>query len=49
MLQDRTDERLALDAATGDREAFGELLERHYGRILSVGWRLLGSRAEAER
>lgn len=48
MLQDRTDERLALDAANGDREAFGELLERHYGRILSVGWRLLGSRAEAE-
>lgn len=48
MLQDRTDERLALDAANGDREAFGELLERHYGRILSVGWRLLGSRTEAE-
>jgi RNA polymerase sigma-70 factor (ECF subfamily) len=48
MLQDRTDERLALDAANGDREAFGELLERHYGRILSVGQRLLGSRSEAE-
>lgn len=48
MLQDRTDERLALSAANGDREAFGELLERHYGRILSVGQRLLGSRAEAE-
>lgn len=48
MLQDRTDERLALSAANGDREAFGELVERHYGRILAVGWRLLGSRAEAE-
>lgn len=48
MLQDRTDERLALGAANGDREAFGELVERHYGRILSVGQRLLGDRAEAE-
>ena len=48
MLQDRTDERLAISAANGDREAFGELLERHYGRILSLGQRLLGSRAEAE-
>ncbi|HSF95145.1 MAG TPA: sigma-70 family RNA polymerase sigma factor [Thermohalobaculum sp.] len=48
MLQDRTDERLALSAANGDREAFGELLERHYGLILSLGQRLLGSRAEAE-
>ena len=48
MLQDRTDERLALDAANGDREAFGELLERHYGRILGIGQRLLGNRAEAE-
>jgi RNA polymerase sigma-70 factor (ECF subfamily) len=48
MLQDRTDERLALCAANGDRQAFGELLERHYSRILSIGWRLLGSRAEAE-
>ena len=48
MLQELTDEGLALDAANGDREAFGRLLERHYGRILSLGQRLLGSRAEAE-
>lgn len=48
MLQQRTDEGLARDAANGDREAFGELVGRHYGRILSLGHRLLGNRAEAE-
>jgi len=48
MLHDRADERLALSAANGDREAFGELLERHYGRILGLSHRLLGNRAEAE-
>jgi len=48
MLQQRTDEGLARDAANGDREAFGELVGRHYGRILSLGQRLLGNRAEAE-
>ncbi len=48
MLQDRTDERLALSAANGDRQAFGELLERHYGRIFGLSLRLLGSRTEAE-
>lgn len=48
MLHERADERLALSAANGDREAFGELLERHYGRILGLGTRLLGDRAEAE-
>jgi len=48
MLQEITDEGLAIDAANGDREAFGRLLERHYGRILSLGHRLLGNRAEAE-
>ena len=48
MLQQTADERLALSAANGDREAFGELLERHYGRILRLCLRLLGDRAEAE-
>jgi RNA polymerase sigma-70 factor (ECF subfamily) len=48
MLQQTADERLALSAANGDREAFGELLERHYGRILGLSQRLLGNRAEAE-
>ena len=48
MLQERADEGLALCAANGDREAFGVLLERHYGLVLGVGMRLLGNRAEAE-
>jgi len=48
MVQDGADERLALSAANGDREAFGELLERHYGRVFAVALRLLGDRAEAE-
>ena len=48
MLHERADERLALSAANGDRQAFGELLERHYGRIFALSLRLLGNRAEAE-
>lgn len=43
-----SDEELALAAAGGDRAAFGALVERHYGRMLALGWRLTGSRAEAE-
>lgn len=42
------DEALALAAANGDREAFAALLSRHYDRIFRLGWRLLGSPAEAE-
>ena len=49
MLHDRADERLALSAANGDREAFGELLERHYGRIVRLGLRLMGDRASFRR
>jgi RNA polymerase sigma-70 factor (ECF subfamily) len=48
MLHERADERLALSAANGDREAFGVLLERHYGRILGLSHRMLGNRTEAE-
>ncbi len=48
MLHERADERLALSAANGDRQAFGELLERHYGRIFGLSQRLMGDRAEAE-
>ncbi len=48
MLQQTADERLALSAANGDGEAFGELLERHYGLIFRLSQRLMGDRAEAE-
>ncbi len=46
MAQD--DESLARAAAAGDREAFASLVARHYDRVFRIGWRLLGSAAEAE-
>lgn len=45
---DVDDEILASRAAAGDRNAFSELLERHYGLIYRVGARMLGNGAEAE-
>jgi RNA polymerase sigma-70 factor (ECF subfamily) len=48
MRMETPDEALAHAARNGDREAFAALLERHYDRMLRLGWRLLGSAAEAE-
>ena len=48
MRMESPDEALALAAAKGDREAFAALLGRHYDRIFRLGWRLTGSKAEAE-
>lgn len=48
MRMETPDEALAQAAAAGDRAAFALLLERHYDRVLALGWRLTGSRAEAE-
>lgn len=39
---------LAARAAAGDAAAFARLLERHYDRIHRIGWRLLGTAAEAD-
>lgn len=47
MLMETPDETLASAAANGDRDAFAALLARHYDRIFSLAYRLLGSRAEA--
>ena len=47
-MTDPADEILARRAAAGDRNAFSELLERHYGLIYRVGARMLGSGAEVE-
>lgn len=47
-MTDPADEILARRAAAGDRNAFSELLERHYGLIYRVGARMLGDGAEAE-
>ena len=47
-MTDVDDEILARRAAAGDRNAFSELLERHYGLIYRVAVRMLGNGAEAE-
>jgi len=50
MLQEKaaSDQELVGRAADGDRDAFGELVERHYGFVYRVAYRLCGSRADAE-
>lgn len=45
---DPSDEALASAAAAGDRDAFGQLLHRHYDRIFGLCWRMTGSKFEAE-
>lgn len=45
---DDPDATLLAGAVAGDRTAFGELLERHYGRIHGLAWQLTGSRADAD-
>ena len=35
-------------AIGGDRDAFGELLHRHYERIHAIAWQMTGSRADAD-
>ena len=42
------DAALVARAATGDRDAFAALIERHYDRIHRLAWRLTGTRADAE-
>ena len=43
-----SDSSLIAAAATGDREEFAALLERHYDRIHGLAWQLTGSRADAD-
>lgn len=42
------DAELARNAAGGDRDSFSALVERHYGFIFRLAWRLTGHRADAE-
>lgn len=42
------DAELARHAAGGDRESFRLLVERHYGFIFRLAWRLTGHRSDAE-
>lgn len=48
MQVDQTDESLAALAAGGDGAAFASLLARHYDRIFTMAFRLIGARPEAE-
>ncbi|MEM7472041.1 MAG: RNA polymerase sigma factor [Pseudomonadota bacterium] len=43
-----SDEALALAAGNGDRDAFATLIRRHYDTIFRMGWRLSGTKADAE-
>jgi RNA polymerase sigma factor (sigma-70 family) len=45
---DLSDSDLVAAAASGDREAFQLLLERHYDRIHRLAWQLTGARADAD-
>lgn len=45
---DDPDAALVEAAVAGDREAFGELLRRHYDRIHGLAWQLTGTRADAD-
>ena len=42
------DHSLVSAAIGGDREAFGELLRRHYDRMHGLAWQMTGSRADAD-
>ncbi len=42
------DEALARAAASGDRDAFAALLNRHYDRLFAFSFRLTGAHAEAQ-
>ncbi len=48
MLMETPDETLATAAATGDRTAFGVLVQRYYDRIFGLACRLTGNRTEAQ-
>ena len=48
MAGDDPDRSLVSAAIAGDREAFGELLQRHYDRIHALAWQMTGSRADAD-
>lgn len=45
---DRPDAPLIERFKAGDTAAFGAIYERHYGRVVRVAWRMLGSRSQAE-
>lgn len=47
-MTDESDETLSKRAALGDRNAFSQLIARHYDRIYRLAWRWSGKRDAAE-
>lgn len=47
-MREDSDEELSRRAAAGERDAFTNLLERHYDRIYRLAYRFAGKRQEAE-
>lgn len=43
-----SDQELIGLARSGDRQAFGELVERHYDFVYRIAWRWAGNRSDAE-
>ena len=48
MRMETSDEILVAQAQSGDAEAFGALVARHYDLIFRLGFRMLGSKPEAQ-
>ena len=48
MAMEPSDEELVVRARSGDSEAFGQLLGRHYDLIFRLAFRILGRKSEAE-
>ncbi|MEM8793698.1 MAG: RNA polymerase sigma factor [Pseudomonadota bacterium] len=48
MLDEITDQRLAISAAQGDRAAFERLVAAHYERIHAFAWRFMGGPPDSE-
>ncbi len=44
----RDDDELVSEAQSGNRQAFADLLERHYGLMFKVAWQWCGVREDAE-
>ena len=47
-MADPIDERLLVDRARSDPDAFAQLYRSHAGRVHAMAWRRLGSREAAE-
>ena len=47
-MNDKDDQRLAMQAATGDPHAFEALVGRHYDRIHALAWKFTGGPPDSE-